>query len=362
MSIALRFSRIEPEQQALLLQEIRHILTEVGAHNVEIYNQAYWDWQYKQLPTGKSYVYAAWDADRIIGYYHVPIYSCRVNGELNLIGNIQDVAVNPNYRGVGLFRKLAEFANEDLDKSDVDLIYTFPNDKSIHTFLKYNDFEVVSSVPTYLRPVRSSGIIRSKINLLGLEKVIGFFADATINLFSKNIRIKNAFVEKITEVTDEVEALFEQYAASFPAHLIRDKAWLDWRYLRSARGKHYMLALREAGKMTAVVVMKEDEMLGNPSLLIMDFAHINGKEQSLTYLIDQVRKDQSLTGAAFNLMFVSAIAPTLSSLKKIGFVAIPEKVNPRVLNLLSRSCSSLDAKPIQSKDNWLLTLGDWDVF
>ena len=42
MSIALRFSKIEPDQRPLLLGEIQSILSEVGAHNAEIYNQAYW--------------------------------------------------------------------------------------------------------------------------------------------------------------------------------------------------------------------------------------------------------------------------------------------------------------------------------
>ncbi len=362
MNIALRFSRIEPAQQALLVSEIRNILTEVGAHNVEIYNQAYWDWQYNQLPSGKSYVYAAWDADRIIGYYHVPIYRCSVNGEEKLIGNIQDVAVNPTYRGVGLFRQLAEFANKDLDASDVDLIYTFPNDKSIRTFLKYNDFKVVAAVPTYLRPINTGGIIRSKINLFGLERIAGWFIDACVNLFSSNVKLKDASVEMVTAITDEVEAVFSAYSAQFQNHLIRDKAWLDWRYLKSVRGKHHLLALREAGKLTAVVVLKEDEMLGNPALLIMDFAFVNGQENALLYLINQVRKQPKLTGAKFNLLFVSGIAPALASFSKIGFFQIPEKVNPRVLNLLSRSASKLKAEPLQVEKNWLLTLGDWDVF
>jgi ribosomal protein S18 acetylase RimI-like enzyme len=362
MSIALRFSRIEQAQQALLVSEIRNILTEVGAHNVEIYNQAYWDWQYNQLPTSKSYVYAAWDADRIIGYYHVPVYRCSVNGEEKLIGNIQDVAVNPTYRGVGLFRQLAEFANKDLDASDVDLIYTFPNDKSIRTFLKYNDFKVVSDVPTYLRPVRSASIIRSKINPLGLEKVAGWFIDAGVNLFSSNVKLKEASVEVSTAISDEVEAVFAEYSTQFSNHLIRDKAWLDWRYLKSVRGKHHLLALREAGKLTAVVVLKEDEMLGNPALLIMDFAFVNEQKNSLLYLINQVRKQPKLTGFEFNLLFVSGIAPALASFSKIGFYKIPEKLNPRVLNLLSRSASKLKAEPLQLEKNWLLTLGDWDVF
>ena len=362
MSIALRFSRIEPEQQPQLLQEIRNILIEVGAHTVDIYDQAYWNWQYKELPTGKSFAYVAWDAEKIIGYYHVPIYRCSINGEEKLIGNIQDVAVNPNYRGIGLFRQLAEFANKDLDKSEVDLIYTFPNNKSIRTFLKYNDFKVVSAVPAYIRPVNSGGILRSKINLLGLEKIAGWFADGFVNLLASNPKLANAQIERITEITDEVEAIFSAYSMQFPNHLIRDKAWLDWRYLKSVRGKHHILGVREAGKLTAVLVLKEDEMLGNPSLLIMDFAFANGNENSLLYLINQVRKKPEHVGSQFNLLFVSGLAPTLASFKKIGFYQIPEKVNPRLLNLLSRSSSEMKAEPLQTEKYWLLTLGDWDVF
>lgn len=362
MNTALRFSRIEPEQQAQLLLEIRNILTEVGAHNVDIYNQTYWDWQYKHLPTGKSYVYAAWDADKIIGYYHVPVYRCSINGEEKLIGNIQDVAVNPNYRGVGLFRQLAEFANKDLDDSEVDLIYTFPNDKSIRTFLKYNKFSVVSAVATYLRPVNSGGILSGKIKLLGLEQIAGWFADAAVDLFSKTIKLGNAKIEPITEITDEVEAVFSAYSSSFVNHLVRDKAWLDWRYLKSARGKHQLFGVRESGKLTAVLVLKEDEMLGNPALLIMDFAFLSGCENTLLYLINQVRKNPEVTKTKFNLLFVSGIAPALSSFTKIGFYRIPEKANPRVLNLLARTSGSLEEKPLLQEQNWLLTLGDWDVF
>lgn len=362
MSTALRFSRIEPEQQPLLLKEIHNILTEVGAHNVEIYNQAYWDWQYKDLPSGKSFVYAAWDGDKIIGYYHVPAYKCSINGEEKLIGNIQDVAVNPNFRGVGLFRQLAEFANADLDASEVDLIYTFPNDKSIRTFLKYNNFKQVSRVPAYIRPVKAGGILKSKINLFGLEQIPGWIADQTINLFSKSINIPDASVETATEISDDLETLFTEYNSSFENHLVRDKAWLDWRYLKSVRGKHHILALRESGKLTAAVVLKEDEMLGNPSLLIMDFAYSKGKEESLLYLINQVRKRQELTDFRSNLIFVSGLAPALSLLSSIGFFKIPEKVNPRVLNLLTRSSSNLQESSLEKENNWLLTLGDWDVF
>ncbi|MCF8460569.1 MAG: hypothetical protein K9G46_07585 [Flavobacteriales bacterium] len=60
--------------------------------------------------------------------------------------------------------------------------------------------------------------------------------------------------------------------------------------------------------------------------------------------------------------FVSGIALALASFSKIGFYKLPEKVNLRVLNLLSRSASNLKAEPLQLEKNLLLTLGGWDVF
>lgn len=362
MSTALRFSRIERSQEGQLLQAIHAILTEVGAHNVDIYDEAYWDWQYRQLPTRKSYVYGVWDGGQLIGYYHVPLYRCMINGEEKLVGNIQDVAVNPHYRGKGLFRQLAEFANQDLDRSEVDLIYTFPNQKSIRTFLKYNNFKTVCTVPAYLRPIHSGRILANRIKLLGAEQLIGLVADAGIRLLSRRPRSAGGTVERMNEITDEVEAVFTTYASQFPIHLIRDKAWLHWRYLLSVRGKHHVMALRQHGKIAAVVVLKEDQMLGNPALLIMDLACAPQEEDALLYLIEQVRKRPNLTGAAYDLIFASGITPSLSKLTRLGFIRVPQKVNPRTLNLLTRSSSNLENAPLLFEQNWLLTLGDWDVF
>ena len=153
MSTVLKFSRIEPEGQRLLLTEIRNVLREVGAHNLEIYNARYWDWQYKDLPTGISFVYAAWDRDKIIGYLHVPVYHALINGQIQLIGNVQDVAVNSDFRGMGVFRSLFDFANLDLNMTEVEFLYTFPNKSSIRTFRSRNNFSSICTLPSYVRPI-----------------------------------------------------------------------------------------------------------------------------------------------------------------------------------------------------------------
>ena len=362
MNTVLTFSRIEPEDQGILLDEIRNILREVGAHNVEIYNDRYWDWQYNELPTGISFVYAAWDGKRLIGYFHVPVYRCLIDGQQMLIGNVQDVAVNPDFRRMGVFRGLSEFANQDIDKTEVDLLYTFPNENSIRTFVFHNKFTSICKLPSYLRPVDTARILQQKIRLFGLERILGLIVDLVLNRSSKSISLEDVSVERFTEVDESIESVFHEYSKQFSNHIIRDSAWLEWRYFRSARGRHEIVGLRESGQLTAIVVLKEERVMGNPSCVVMDFAYIDGKKTSLLYLLQDICRNPKVAGSNFNLMYISGVSPFLSDLRQLGFIKIPKYANPRVLNLLARSSNQFSDDDLFQKDNWLITLGDWDVF
>jgi len=362
MNIALKFSKLKFDQKSFLIDAIRNTLTEVEAHNEAIYDESYWDWQYEKLPTGKSLIYLAWDCGEIVGYYHVPTYYCSVNGVEKLIGNIQDVAVHPKYRQVGLFRQLAEFANEDLNNSEVDVAYTFPNTKSSRTFLKYNNFSLVSTIPALVRPVKLENILTSRISLFGLEKVMGWFVQSILNFASGSVSRPGASVEVSIQITDEIERLFTEYSSSFKVHLTRDKRWLKWRYLDSSRGKHHVLCVREKSELTAVVIFKEDEMLGNPALIVMDFAYLPRHEGSLLFIIDSVIQNKALIDSNFNLIFASSNSTLNTHLKRAGFYSIPSRFNPRVLNLLARNCSDSESEGFLIENDWLITLGDWDIF
>ena len=365
MNTVLTYSRIEPGDLEVLLDEIHSILSEVGAHNLEIYNDRYWDWQYNELPTGISLVYGAWDAKRLIGYFHVPVYRCLIDGHEMLIGNVQDVAVNPDFRRMGVFRGLSEFANLDIDKTEVDLLYSFPNEQSIRTFRLYNKFSPICKLPSYLRPIDAVKIFQQKFRLFGIGRILGFTVDLVLNSVSRSVSLEDeedCSIERFTEVNESIECVFQEYSKSFSNHIIRDSAWLEWRYMRSARGRHQILGLRESGQLTAVVILKEERVMGNPSCVVMDFAYTNGKTNSLLYLLQNICRNPKVVGFNYNLVYISGLSPVLSNLRRLGFVRIPKFANPRVLNLVTRSSNKMPEEGLAQKDNWLVTLGDWDVF
>ena len=268
---ALTFCRIkEGEFQEELHRCIKEILAEGNSHNAEVFSEALWNWQYKNLPTRKSAVYVCLDAGKIAGYYHVSFYDGIIGGEKKKFGMVQDVAVKNYLRGRGIFRQLAEFATKDLMTSGIDLLYTFPNDKSIHTFLKYNGYAQVHVCDSYLLPVKCSEIIKSKIRLAGLENLFGAVADL---FFRRNLLLRQD--EKITVkkyCDDDVLLLFEDFSSRFPVYRQRSKEYMKWRFTDKPAAGHVVVSLSDGKGIKAAALFKTDKIFNAAALIILDFA------------------------------------------------------------------------------------------
>jgi len=356
----LTFSRLGPEDVDELYRAIREIMEENDTHNVDSYDKSSWKWQYKNLPGKTSYVYVGKNTKgKILAYYHVPVYIGNIQGKPERYAMIQDVAVSQTLRGQGVFKRLAIFANEDLDKEGVPVVYTFPNHKSIHTFKKYNDFVFLGTLPSYIMPLDNRLMIGSKINQLGIHKLLGAPFNLLFKILYRSSSSKGV-VGLSHEFTNEITEVFDEFAANYDLRIHRSKEYLTWRYLDKPKQNTYIVNLKNAeGKVTAVIILKEDLIMGIPTLLLMDFAHLNKGEKDMIQLLKQIRANQvALFGKSFGLLFMTSFSNMNTVWKKVGSFKLPEKIVPRPLNLLARSHVGVN---VNNQNDWLITLSDWDV-
>jgi len=359
----LEISKVEPARYGELVQLISSILTETEAHNAARFTEEVWRWRYVDLPSHDARIYGVFDSDRLAGYYHAPIFDARIGGEPKRFAMVQDVAVDSSLRGQGVFRRLAEFATADLAASDVDLIYTFPNDRSIHTFEKYNEYDKVAPLSTHILPINSKKLIARRVNLWGFEKFGAAAVDATARAFA----LSPAGGQVITRqrlFSGRVGELFSDYAKSRNFAINRDADYLNWRFGLKPGPEHFVYSCDSpSGEMLAAAVFKLDTLFDAHGLLLMDFAHTPGNENALSALISQVAHgSQAFVGAEVDFVFASGLADFLPSLKRIGFLPVPLRANPRPLNLLARSAASHPGPALFEGENWHVTLADWDVF
>jgi hypothetical protein len=353
-------SRIDSTYDERIITNVSHVLSEVESHKALSFDRDFWRWQYRHLPSKQARVYAILVDGEIKGYYHVPVYEAMVAGNKQALAMVQEVAVSPELRGRGMFRKLAEFATSDLQRSGIEAAYTFPNSRSIHTFLKYNQYCQIGALDTYLLPLRGSDILKSKINLQGIERLIGFPIDYWIQScrIAKDPQI---VICRREEINQEMADVFTSFQKQHCILLLRNHRYLKWRFEQRPQSKHFFFTAFRNNRPVAAAIFKSDRIFGNSALLLMDFACRKGRQSDLLRLIQHVKiNGASDIGQDFNLMLASGCSDFLRCLKQIGFLQIPAYLNPRPLNLLVRNLAGSTPEIFKIR-NWHITLADWDV-
>ena len=319
---------------------ISAITKNLNKKNVKLGKKFYkkcWYWQYKQNPKKRSFVYVARFKKRIVGYYHIVQHVLIVNKKKYIIGNVQDVAVDDEFQGRGIFKKLSNFANSDVDKY-VDALYSFPNKNSIKTFLKYDKFSLVDYIPVFVLPLKFFNQ-RSEKKLINSDKIVFF-----------------------NHPNSKICKIFDKFSRTHNIHLQRNKTFLNWRYKNSPKGNFIFIGLMKNNNISALIVVKHEKIYKNDVLIILDFAFAN-KVEDLNKLISNFyipfKKNYKLN-ASFLIM--SGLSHCFYELQKSGFIKVPKLFIPRKLNLLARTSNKSLKTNIFNSANWLVTLGDWDIF
>lgn len=353
----IHYTKLNQSDKPKLLDTIKNVLIETDAHDLNVSNSDNWSWQYDNLPSSESHIYLAKHNDKIIGYYHIPTYQFIIAHKKIKIGHIQTVAILKEYRGKGVFQKLAEYANSDINNF-VDLIYTFPNHKSIHTFLKYNGFKLVRSLPVYVMPIKMRKLIPEKYYFLKKIPFIWSVTDVLFNFLSLSITT-NQRVKLIDQIDDEVEHIFLNFSPN-KNRLVRDRSFLEWRYRKSPKGKHLIVGLYNKDILQSVVILKEEKIFSTLGYVIMDFSYRS--KQHFLQLLSEIKNVKDVKAKSISFLFLSGLNGDLSFVRKIGFLPVPQSLIPRKLNLLTRITGRTEMPEPIDPNTWLITVGDWDVF
>lgn len=354
----LQIKKLSDSEIPALIDCIKRIMREEESHNSQNFTDNKWQWQYSKLPSSNSQIFVISDDNRILGYYHIVLYHGYLMGENQLFAMVQDVAISKELRGQGKFRELSDFANNFIALNFPDVIsYTFPNDKSIHTFIKYNNYKIVDTLPSWFQPLKSYNIIKHKLPIGG--RLISLLLDKIT--YIKIRKLKGNSEIKRTELNPVFCSIFNDYSSKQNLSIRRDFNYLKWRYNDKPSSDHHYYSLLNNGKVTAGLIIKIDTIMGAKCAIVMDFAYSEGNETDLRNLISNVgifvRKTQLLNIAG---VFVS----TSKNLNQIfgldGYIKIPDFANPRPLNLLFKNTADQNLK-FEDIKNWHITLSDWDV-
>ena len=257
----------DEEQIVPLLEEV---FKEWPDRDIPCTKVDFWKWKYLDSPYNVNTISVAEIDDKIIGCYHAQHYYINFHGESFFTRAGTDVATHPDYRGMGLFNKMLEVHNllEDGLKTRLNVaVHVNPIliERVKRKISEFNDrifFNRIYEI-TYINDINLHLNNTSKSD--DLKKYIGFYTLKNISKIS-NIMHSNTDLNKklniihINKFNDDVNDLLDSNNRHLVFNVVKDKAYLNWRYCDKRAGNYIVKAAYVDEQLLGYYVLKINKL------------------------------------------------------------------------------------------------------
>lgn len=293
----------------------------------DIFNQnmslEYWKWNYDNELFSEKYINLMWDNTTLAGHYAIIPVNMIINKKMVKTGLSMTTMTSSQYKKKGIFKTLASDLYSKIN-NEVDLVWGFPNNNSIHGFLKYLNWKQIMDIPMY-----------------------------TCQTYKSNS--SNPNIKSIDKFDEKFDSLFESVKNKYKIIVCRDSKYLNWRYEENPQNKYLYLVYEKDDNYLGYCIYKlyKNEN-GKEQCDIVDMLAINGQifTEILGYTLNRMA-DIKVEQA--NLWMNNS--EFLKCAKRVGFNETDFKTHVAC----KINCDNLD-EDIYNYSNWYLTMGDSDVF
>ncbi len=317
-----------------------------------------WQWQFRDNPSGEAFCFLAESEGNIVGQYVTIPTRFSIGGKETRLAFSCDTMIHPGYRRQGMFSALARRLYDLLEREvGIKLVWGFPNDQSLPGFTGKLNWRMMPNIPLMVMPIRPLAMILRSFPPLGklfrppsepVKKDTGMkVLEGTHGLHIKSI----------AHFDDAYETLWQEHAAMKPVIQIRDKRYLQWRYIQVPQFGYRPFAVFRDGQQLGYLVIRMMALEGRIFGVLVDVFPFPMESYSV------VREIFSFAGRyvkAHGGDFLTFLLPPKQTdlLKRAGFKRVPEIINPKTWRLGYRWGG--EGQP-QNLDRWHITYGDTDV-
>jgi GNAT superfamily N-acetyltransferase len=186
------------------------------------------EWWFERNPVGPQLISLAEDDGKVVGVAAMSFFRLRLDGREQVVAMPVHVATDPGYRGRGIFPRL-ELANEQAaGEAGSPITLTFPNAASHPIFVGRLGWQDLPGRRVWARLLRPGAVPRY---FRGKASPPGGLRRPD----SKPRTVGGFRIEPLAEFGPEADALWQAAAPGYGSHLVRDAAYLNWRFAAAPR-------------------------------------------------------------------------------------------------------------------------------
>jgi hypothetical protein len=323
----------------------------------------HWRWEFTQNPCGKMGILLAESGDTLAAQYAVLPLRVQVGDTLRDGALSLDTATHEGFRGRGLFPRLARQLYGDLAGQGYFAVFGFPNSASAPSFFNKLGWHELAPFPLLVKPL--AGAARSVLAARGVPGWLAAAAEPLAGLMRPRPATVPARyrVETANGFPAAADALWQRARVGKRIAVVRDRAYLDWRYVTNPEGGLYRIHLLwEGADLAGYVVTLIEQRFSMRSGFVMDLLFEESRPEVGVALVSVAERTLAADGAqvATALMYPGTEARRV--LRAAGFFTVPRRLMPQEIHFGARRLA--DDTPetlIHDPANWYITWGDTDV-
>ena len=210
-----------------------------------------WKWLFVDNPTGASIIWLAERDGKPVGQYPVIMENIKVRDKIIKGAQLIDTMTHAQYRRQGIFSTLGKKALTEIENGETHLVYCFPTQQVYPLHMKFGWLDI-SAFQIMIKPLNLKNILRKYFvrNRLLLD-IFTVAGDLIIKAFfgsKKNPEEDMSKVGKISHFDDRINEFWNTVSGDYNLIRIRDKNYLNWRYVDAPNANYTIYVAEENGK------------------------------------------------------------------------------------------------------------------
>jgi GNAT superfamily N-acetyltransferase len=331
----------------------------------------FFKWQYEENPAGEPIIRVAYTCQdgQVVGeLWGLPV-RLQVADEVRYATLIINGVVRRDFRRRGVVKRIGlESFADALAQRGIDFTFAIPSPASYHVDTRYLHGIDLGRVPLLLKPLDWAALLAYKTGHLKLfrpfSRPLASILKRVIPPEPRAAQAKGITLHAVEHFDASFDALWERTRHKRPVTVVRDRAWLEWRYKQIPTRRYEVRVAQEQGVKLGYVVTRRMELLGVACGMIVDLwvEPTQRGQHAARLLIAAVTRmflDQGMQIAGA-LMLPGT--PEYAALRQSGYWVCPRFLEPQPIPLTVRwHTGTAPRHPLDDLSCWFFTMGDYDV-
>jgi len=279
---------------------------------------AYYRWKYGNGAGESNRIRVAVGTNGLMGVVAMLPRRIKLGARILTVFELGDLLTDSRYRRQGVFSILAREACEASAAMGA-LSYVKPNARSGPILVNRLGFRRLVELDTLARPIRVSRILAHRFG-----RLTGVWTQPLDTLFAVCGSSGALLVTRETTFTEEFDGLWDAVAGEYPAIVVRDRAYLEWRYEENPTEYTILVARDASGRLqgfaVGLVVESEAKKIG----YLVDILTRRRDRATQVALVNGILRSCSDEGAQTVYTWIvnarASVQSTLrSTLRSLGF-------------------------------------------